>query len=187
MTCVVCEANAHSGCMLLRESGRISERSEKLQSTHACLSNQNHITATSVPVSANYMYHLIVDNPNYEPKSIICAVKEEFKYKISYNKAYRAKQKVLEMRWETYEASYHNMPALLQTIYLRNPGSYYDLKTYPYAQKPGQQVLQWSFLALGACIEAFPHCRPVICIDGTFLTGRYCRNMGQQKQKFSTT
>jgi len=28
-------------------------------------------------------------------------------------------------------------------------------------------------LALGACIEAFPHCRPVICIDGTFLTGRY--------------
>ena len=26
---------------------------------------------------------------------------------------------------------------------------------------------------MGACIEAFPHCRPVICIDGTFLTRRY--------------
>jgi len=122
---------------------------------------------------ANYMYPLIVDNPSYEPKSIICAVEEEFKYKISYNKAYRAKQKALQMRWGTYEASYHNMPALLHTICLRNPGSYYDLKTYPCAQKPGKQVLQRSFLALGACIEAFPHCRPVICIDGTFLTGRY--------------
>ena len=93
------------------------------------------------------MYPLIVDNPSYEPKSIICVV-EEFKYKISYNKAYRAKQKALEMRWGTYEASYHNMPALLQTICLRNPGSYYDLKTYPCAQKPGKQVLQRSF-----CIE----------------------------------
>jgi len=64
------------------------------------------------------------------------------------------------------------MLSLLQTICLRNPGSYYDLKTYPCAQKPGKQVLQRSFLALGACIEAFPHYRPVICIDETFLTGR---------------
>ena len=77
------------------------------------------------------------------------------------------------MRWGAYETSYHNMPALLHTVCLRNPGSYYDLKTYPCAQKPGKQVLQRSFLALGACIEAFPHCRPVICIDGIFLTGRY--------------
>ena len=116
------------------------------------------------------MYPLIVDNPSYEPKSIICAVEEEFEYKISYNKAYKATQKALEMRWGTYEASYHNMPALLQTIYLRNPGRYYDLKMYPCAQKSGKQVLQRSFLALGACIEAFPHYWPVICIDGTFLT-----------------
>ena len=65
------------------------------------------------------------------------------------------------------------MPAPLQTICLRNPGSYYDLKTYPCAKKPGKQVLQRSFLALGACIEVFLHCWPVICIDGTFLTGRY--------------
>jgi hypothetical protein len=33
-------------------------------------------------------------------------------------------------------------------------------------------VLQRSFLALGACIEAFQHCRPVICIDGTFIIGK---------------
>ena len=61
----------------------------------------------------------------------------------------------------------------LPILCLRNSGSYYDLKTYPCAQKPRKQVLQWSFLALGACIEAFLHCRPVICIDGTFLTGMY--------------
>jgi hypothetical protein len=40
-------------------------------------------------------------------------------------------------------------------------------------KKPGKLVLQRSFLALGACIQAFKFCRPVICIDGTFLTGKY--------------
>ena len=133
-------------------------------------SQHRNLTAGFV---VNYMYPLIVDNSSYEPQSIICAVEEEFKYKISYNKAFRAKQKALKMRWGTYEASYHNMPTLLQTICLINPGSYYDLKMYPCAQNPGKQVLQQSFLALGACIEAFLHCRHVICIDETFLTGMY--------------
>lgn len=118
------------------------------------------------------MYPQIVDNPSFEPKSIICAIEEKFKYKISYSKAYRARQKALEMRWGIYEASYENLRALLHTICQRNAGSYYDLKTYPCASSPGKQVWQRSFLALEPCIEAFPHCRPVICIDGTFLTGR---------------
>jgi len=42
------------------------------------------------------MYAQIIDNPSFKPKSIICAIEEKFKYKISYNKAYRAKQKALE-------------------------------------------------------------------------------------------
>jgi hypothetical protein len=54
-----------------------------------------------------------------------------------------------------------------------NPGSYYDNKDYPCVEKPGKLVLQRSFLALGAYIQAFKFCRPVICIDGTFLTGKY--------------
>ena len=142
---------------------------------HTCLLEQLEPQHRNLAAGfvANYMYPLIVENPSCEPKSIICAVEEEFKYKISYNKTYRAKQKSLVMRWGTYEASYHNLPSVLHSICLRNSGSYYDLKTYQCAQKPGKQVLQRSFLALGACIEAFPHCRPIICIDGTFLAGRY--------------
>jgi hypothetical protein len=54
-----------------------------------------------------------------------------------------------------------------------NPGSYYDIKAYDHVSRPGKQVLQWAFLALGPAIAAFKHCRPVICIDGTILTGKY--------------
>ena len=119
------------------------------------------------------MYAQIVENPSYEPKSIIRAIEETFKYTISYSKAYRAKRKVMEMRFGTYEASYDNLPRLLSAICHRNTGSYYDLKQYPSVDNPGKQVLQRAFFSLGACIEAFKHCRPVICIDGTFLTGKY--------------
>jgi hypothetical protein len=70
-------------------------------------------------------------------------------------KAYQAKKKVLEHRWGTYEASYHNLPNLLHTIVQMNPGSYYDIKDYPCVEKLGKLVLQRSFLALGACIQTF--------------------------------
>jgi hypothetical protein len=94
----------------------------------------------------------------YEPKAIIGAIKKKIGYTIIYGKAYQAKKKVLEHRWDTYEASYHNLPNLLHTIVQMNPGSYYDIKDYPCEEKPGKLVLQQSFLALGACIEAFKVC-----------------------------
>jgi hypothetical protein len=119
------------------------------------------------------MFAKIVENPAFEPKSIILAIEEKFRYHISYGKAYMAKKKVMEMRWGTYEASYNNLPRLLNTIVAPNPGSYYDIKAYDHVSRPGKQVMQRAFLALGPDIAAFKHCRPVICIDGTFLTGKY--------------
>ena len=38
---------------------------------------------------------------------------------------------------------------------------------------PTVRVLHRLFFSFGVCIEAFRHCRPVICVDGTFLTGKY--------------
>jgi hypothetical protein len=53
-----------------------------------------------------------------------------------------AKKKVMEMRWETYEAPYDNLPRLLNTIATLNPGSYYDINTYNLVSRLGKQVLQ---------------------------------------------
>jgi hypothetical protein len=118
------------------------------------------------------MYVQIVNNLNNEPGSIIRQI-EEYKYTISYNKAWRAKRKAIEMRFGSYKASYDNLPHLLQTIVRRNPGTYYNIDKYPLLSKPGKYVLKRCFFALGACIEAFKHCRPILCIDGTFLTGKF--------------
>jgi hypothetical protein len=120
------------------------------------------------------MYGSIVDNLSYEPKSIIRYIQEKYKYTISYSKAWSAKQKVLEMRCGTFEAAYayDNVPRLLAVLCQRNPGSYYDLKTLERGEGTPHTLLR-IFFSLGPCINAFHHCRPLLCIDGTFLTGKY--------------
>jgi hypothetical protein len=70
---------------------------------HTCALDQldaSHRNLTAGFV-ASHMYSQIVENLAYEPKSIICAIEEKFRYKISYGKAYTAKKKVMEMRWST--------------------------------------------------------------------------------------
>ncbi|WVZ55652.1 hypothetical protein U9M48_006286 [Paspalum notatum var. saurae] len=76
---------------------------------------------------ANEMYGRILDAPHFEPKKIIREIELEHKYTISYAKAYRAKQKVFEMRFGTYEDSYDNLPRMLATIAERNPKIYDDV------------------------------------------------------------
>nr|AAP44660.1 putative mutator-like transposase [Oryza sativa Japonica Group] len=122
---------------------------------------------------ASEMYAHVIDNLTYEPRSIIRHIEETYKYTISYAKAWRAKQKIIEMRFGTYEASYDNLPRLLGVIEERNPGSSYAVKKFPSIEHPGKSVLQRAFLALHACKMAFVNSRPVLCIDETFLTGKY--------------
>ncbi|WVZ90468.1 hypothetical protein U9M48_036769, partial [Paspalum notatum var. saurae] len=82
----------------------------------------------------------------------------------------RGETKALEMRWGTYESSYHNLPRVLHTLCRRNPGSYFEIKHYNLHEDPTKRVLRRAFFVLAACINAFRCCRPVLCIDGTFLT-----------------
>jgi hypothetical protein len=80
---------------------------------HTCALDQldaSHINLSNGFV-ASHMHSQIVENSAYESKSIIFAIEEKFKYKISYGMAYMVKKNVLEMMWGTYEASYHNLSA----------------------------------------------------------------------------
>src|SRR4029079_15513742 len=121
---------------------------------------------------AKQIYRLIMDNLNYEPKMIVRHIEQTYQYTISDLKAWRAKQKVFEMQFSTYEASYDNLSRMLSQVAARNPGSFYD--TYlVQAVTRGQSILQRAFFCLGDCVRAFQCCLPVICIDGTFLSGRY--------------
>jgi hypothetical protein len=107
---------------------------------------KSHRNLTSQYI-ANEMYGIIVANLSSEPKSIIRHIQEKYKYTISYGKAWSAKQKVLEMRFGTFEAAYDNISRLLAVICHRNPKSYYDLKSLDRGQGP-PFILQRAFFNL---------------------------------------
>nr|ABA98396.2 hypothetical protein LOC_Os12g27390 [Oryza sativa Japonica Group] len=131
-----------------------------------------HRNITSAFV-ASEMYSSVVGNSGFEPRAIIRHIEDKFKYTITYGKAWRAKQKVLEMRYRTVESSYDNLQRLLANIAQRNSNTYYDVHTFPSTVDPNKSVLQRAFFSLGACMKAFVHYRPVLCIDGIFLTAKY--------------
>ena len=91
---------------------------------------------------------------------------------MSYGKVWRAKHRVFERRFGTYEASYDNLPCLFEVIAQRNPGSAYSIKQIP-NHTGGPSILQRAFFCLGPCVRAVQYYLPVLCIDGTFLTGKY--------------
>ena len=123
---------------------------------------------------ASLLYREIVENVTIEAKFIQTSVRSKYHYNISYAKAWMAKQKALEMRFGTFLDSYHNLPSLLYTLQGRNPGTHVDIvATDDDTFAHGQKVLDRAFVAFGSCIHAFQYCRPVLCVDGTFLTGKY--------------
>ena len=56
---------------------------------------------------------------------------------------------------------------------VKNPGMHFE-----YVPKPntfdahGREIFFQAFWTFGQCIEVFKHCRDVMSIDGTFLTGK---------------
>ena len=121
---------------------------------------------------ANEIYGMVMDKMHLEPKMIIRHIQRKFHFNISYAKAWRANHRVFERRFGTYEASYDNLPRLLETIVQRNAGSAYSFQKIP-NHTGGPSILQRAFFCLSPCVRAFQFCLPQLCIDGTFLTGKY--------------
>lgn len=113
-----------------------------------------------------------------KPQSIMAEVLNRTGMSVNYHLAWRAKQKALKMLFGDYRESYNWAPRLLRKIQESNPGTRYVSAHEPVyladgSIAPNHFYLMRLFWSFGQCIEAFRHCRPVICVDGTFLTGRY--------------
>jgi len=141
---------------------------------HTCLLDaplKSHRNMTTEFIASD-IYAMVMAKMHMEPGMIVRHIEVKYHYTISYKKAWRAKQRAFEMRFGTYEASYDNLPHMLEAIMQRNPGGAYSIKTIP-NPSGGPSILQRTFFCLGPCVRAFQCCLPLLCIDGTFLTGKY--------------
>ncbi|KAL5187064.1 hypothetical protein HKD37_05G012804 [Glycine soja] len=85
-------------------------------------------------------------------------INSEFAYKVSYKKAWLAKQKAIALEYGDWEESYAKLSLWLTHMQNHSRGSYF-------------QILHDDFIVGNT--EAFKFCKPIIQVDGTHLYGKY--------------
>ena len=78
-------------------------------------------------------------------KAIDHKVFTRFKYKISYGKAWRAKQRALEIRFGSFMDSYDSVVRLVHALQARNPGTHVDVQHFYMQEFPIVKVLRRLF------------------------------------------
>ncbi|CAH9117798.1 unnamed protein product [Cuscuta epithymum] len=142
----------------------------KLVNTHSCrlevrLADQRH--ATSSLVAECIQSKLLDPKAQYNATDVKRDMLQEYGVEISYLKAWRAKEKALNKLRGKPEESYGFLPRFLNIVKQTNPGSFVQLKINE------DNTFLYVFMAIEASIKGWEFCRPVIVVDGTFLTGRY--------------
>ena len=132
-------------------------------------------------MTSEFIAHKITGSVKILPtepiKAVILYVRKLFHYTVKYGKAWKAKQAAFRILYGDWEESYNRIGMVLGAMAATNRGMYYvvepqgsDTRTYE-----GQtvQVFGRAFWTFEPCIRAFKHCRPVMSVDGTFLTGKF--------------
>ncbi|XP_062081583.1 uncharacterized protein LOC133788119 [Humulus lupulus] len=107
------------------------------------------------------------DDVNYKPRSIVKDMSLSYGVHMSYAKAWRCREHALAYIRGTPESSFQKLPSFLYMMEQKNPG------TVTHLQMDNEGRFKYCFMALGVSIMGFKtYIRPVICVDGTFLTTR---------------
>ncbi|PKU74604.1 Protein FAR1-RELATED SEQUENCE 8 [Dendrobium catenatum] len=102
-----------------------------------------------------------------KPREIIGQIKAKFNIKVSYMKAWDARRKALKTVFGSWEESYRTINLFMDAIVFSMPETIYKIQS---SENHGFEKLFFSF---GPSINGWSYYRPVLCLDGTFLLGKY--------------
>lgn len=110
-----------------------------------------------------------VDDPKtvYTPANIQRDIRNNYGVELNYMKAWRAKEKALEILRGKPRASYVKLPSYLYMVKHTNPGSVTRL------EKAKDGYFLYAYVALYASIKGWEYCMPVVVVDGSFLKAAY--------------
>jgi hypothetical protein len=113
-----------------------------------------------------------MNNLSITDASIWDEIKLHYKYKISYDKTWVAKQKMIEHLLSSHKVFFKKLSRLLLAIKESNPRTSVDW-TQKWYLNDKQWLLQDFFLLFEPYIEGFMCYRPLISVAKTYLYGRY--------------
>lgn len=133
-------------------------------------------------LTSTFLAHRLCDtiakNPAQTAGMLQSYIKHIFLIDVKYGKAWRTKPLALRMSFGDWDESYGHLPEVLQAMAARNPRMMHIV--VPHKElirvKVGETIVPafgMAFWCFRPSIDVFKHCRPVVCVDATFLTGRY--------------
>lgn len=142
----------------------------RFYSIHTCsldLILGDHRQATSSMVGECIKSKYLDVKTVYNPNDIVRDMLDTYGISLSYEKAWRSREKALEMVRGKADKSYGLLPSYLYMLTKTNPGSVVDLLT------DNNNRFKYLFMALASSIAGWRHCKPVIVVDGTFLKASF--------------
>ncbi|PKU84006.1 hypothetical protein MA16_Dca027079 [Dendrobium catenatum] len=98
-----------------------------------------------------------------KPREIIGRVESKFNIKVSYMKAWDARQKAIKAVFGCWKESYRSLNLFMKGIIQAMPGTVYKI------QSSNSYRFQRLFWAFSPSISGWRFCRPVLSMDGTLL------------------
>lgn len=178
---VECKRKA-TGCVwMMRARKRKSHNYFEIMETkgpHTCLNpnmTQDHCNLNSSNI-AQVIATQIAADPGVSDKVLEATVVSHFGYRPSRRKIRHAREKLAKTLFKSSEESYEYLAFFMNALQSFNHGTYVDwyFKEHDLGE-PIDEVVRFKrvFWAFKPCIDAFPHCMPVILIDGTHLYDKY--------------
>ena len=144
-------------------------RIRKSTQAHSChgIQHSGHRNVDEEFISTEILPKLHSD-PKFTPKAIQNHLKEQYGVAITYSKAWRARERALNVINGSHEEAYNSLPKYCQEIQRSNPGSTVQLDIDPTTNR-----FKRLFICFAASAMGFAYCRPVLGLDGTHLTHKY--------------
>ncbi|XP_060960984.1 uncharacterized protein LOC133031491 [Cannabis sativa] len=138
----------------------------KIQHSHTCsidVTSVDHPNATSNLIGSVIRTKFVKPKRDYTPNEIVDDMADDYCVSISYQKAWRAREKaIVDARCCPHE-SYSEIPGILYMMEKCNPGTITDENGH----------FKYLYFAIGASIKGWQHCNPIIVTDGTFLKNQH--------------
>nr|XP_043625746.1 uncharacterized protein LOC122597181 [Erigeron canadensis] len=142
--------------------------------THNCIGAyaSNYNTNLTSTIIASHILHSIENDPSYPSKNIQVDIKNHLNVNVSYKKAWYGKKKAMEILYGDWESNFDELPTYIASLQNSNPGTIIKWFHHPNSSS-NIMTFKYIFWAFGPSIEAFRHCRSVVCVNGTHLRGDY--------------
>lgn len=152
----------------MNESGLFKIR--KFCDKHTCPLKDRVYTnrqATTGVIGAMLVGRLSDAKTIYTPRDIRSEMKKKYGLTLSYQQAWRAKQKAMNLLRGDPAESYGKIPEYLYILEKTYPETVVSLK------KEDEDRFLYAFIALDACIRGWEYCRPIVVVDRTHLKSTY--------------